>query len=235
MDGVQTAAQLPQMKGDFIKMSHKSSSSSDKTINIIIAVLIIAFLAAGGYAVYSKVSDNLFDKAVSEGTAPQTVKTLARSAGQSVKEFLEENGITDGSVDGNTSTEDFYNHMTVDRYAAYNGQSLEELLEQTGLTGKVTETTSWADAQKLIPLGTYLGIDAAAEGAAEQFEMFKQMYGLDASVTLETPWGDVKDTVEAAQEAMANATEAPAEEATVAPADEAAADGSAAGEAASQQ
>lgn len=193
-------------------MAHKSSSSSDKTINIIIAVLIIAFLAAGGYAVYSKISDNLFDKAVSEGTAPQTVKTLARSAGLSVNEFLEENGITDGSVDGNTSTEDFYNHMTVDRYAAYNGVSLEEFLEQNALTGKVTETTSWADAQKLIPLGTYIGLDASAEGAADQFESFKQMYGLDASVTLDTPWGDVEETVEAAQDAMLNATEVPVDE-----------------------
>ena len=206
-------------------MAHKSTSSSDKTINIIIAVLIIAFLAAGGYAVYSKISDNLFDKAVAEGTAPQTVKTLARSAGQSVKDFLEENGITDGSVDGNTSTEDFYNHMTVERYAAYNGQDFASFVEQSGLTDKVTETTSWADAQKLIPLGTYLGLDAAAEGAADQFNMFKQMYGLGEEVTLDTPWGDVKDTVEAAQEAMANATEAPAEEI---PADGTAADAPAA-------
>lgn len=201
-------------------MAYKSTSSSDKTINIIIAVIIIAFLAAGGYAIYGKVSDNLFDKAVADGTAPQTVKTLARSAGQSVNEFLEENGITDGSVDGNTSTEDFYNHMSVERYAAYNGQDYASFVEQNGLKDKVTETTSWADAQKLIPLGTYIGLDAAAEGAADQFNMFKQMYGLGEDVTLDTPWGDVKDTIEAAQEAMANATEAPAEEATEAPAAE---------------
>ena len=223
-------------------MAHKSSSSSDKTMNLIIAVIIIAFLAAGGYAVYSKISNNLFEKAVSDGTAPQTVKTLARSAGMSVDEFLEENGITDGSVDGNTEASEFYNHMTVDRYAAYNGMALEDFLEDCGLTGKVTETTSWADAQLLIPVGTYFGIDTTAEGYEDQFNMYKMIYGLGDDVTVDTPWGDVKETVEAAEEAMMNATAPPADETAdadedAASDDEAAADGDAAsdGEAPAEQ
>lgn len=214
-------------------MAHKSSSSSDKTINLIIAVLIIAFVAAGGYAVYSKISNNLFDKAVSEGTAPQTVKTLARSAGMSVQEFLEENGITDGSVDGNTEASEFYNHMTVDRYAAYNGMALEDFLADCGLTGKVTETTTWADAQLLIPLGTYIGVDPTVEGYEEQFNIFKTMYNLGDDVTVDTPWGEVKDTVEAAEEAMLNATEIPADSEETA-SDEAA-DGETATEAPAEQ
>lgn len=193
-------------------MAHRSTSSSDRAMNVVIGVVIAAFVAVGGYAVYNKVSDNIFDKAVQDGTAPQTVKTLARQSGQSVKEFLEENGITDGSVNGDTSTEDFYNHMSVGRFAAYNGQDFDTLVSQYGLTGKVTEDTSWSDAQKLIPLGTYLGLDASSEDAAQQFEQFKTFYGLGSDVTMDTPWGDVKDTVEAAQKAMANATAAPEED-----------------------
>ena len=81
------------MKGDFYIMAHRSTSSSDRAMNVLIGIIIAAFVAVGGYAVYNKVSDNIFNKAVQDGTAPQTVKTLARQAGQSVKEFLEENGI----------------------------------------------------------------------------------------------------------------------------------------------
>ncbi len=210
------------MKGDFYIMAHRSTSSSDRAMNVLIGIIIAAFVAVGGYAVYNKVSDNIFNKAVQDGTAPQTVKTLARQAGQSVKEFLEENGITDGSVDGNTSTQDFYSHMTVSRYAAYNGQDFDTLVSQYGLTGKVTEDTSWSDAQKLIPLGTYIGLDASSDDAASQFEQFKQFYGLGDDVTMDTPWGDVEDTINAAQEAMKNATAAPedTESATTVPEDD---------------
>ena len=194
-------------------MANKSASSSDKTLNLILAVIIIAVLAAGGYTIYSKISDNMFDKAVADGTAPQTVATLARQAGESVDEFLEENGITDGSVNGDTTTQDFYDHMTVDRFAAYNGQAYDEFVSQYGLTDKVNESTLWSEAQNLIPTGTYIGLDPTSEDSAAQFDGFKQQFGLGADITMDTPWGEVKDVVNAANEAMANATEAPAQDA----------------------
>ena len=187
-------------------------------MSLILVVIIIVVLAIGVFAVYGKVSDDAFKRSVENGTAPQTVATLARQEGQSVDEFLKSYDMTDGTITGDSSQEDFYNYMSVEKYAAYQGSDFDTFISQNGLEGKVEKTTKMSDAKKLIPLGKYIGLDETAEGAAEQFAQFKTTYGLDANVTLTTPWGEVEDKVMAAQEAMMNATPAPAAETTAAPA-----------------
>ena len=203
-------------------MAKGKASSSDKTMSLILGVVIIVVLAVGVFAVYGKISDDAFKKSVENGTAPQTVATLARQEGQSVDEFLKSYDMTDGTINGDSSQEDFYNNMSVEKYAAYQGSDFDTFISQNGLEGKVEKTTKMSDAKKLIPLGKYIGIDASAEGAADQFAQFKTTYGLGANVTLETPWGEVEETVMAAQEAMQNATPAPAADASAAPAADAA-------------
>lgn len=203
--------------------TQKSRSSADKTINLVIVLIIIAVLAAGAYAVYNKISDNLLEKSIADGTAPQTVETYAKQAGQSVEDFLAEYEITDSSVNGDTAISDMVSFMNVKNFAKYQGMEFADFVAEYGLTDKVAEDTLWTDAEKLIPLGIYIGGD-------DQVENFKQVYELDASVNAQTPWGDVAETVEAkAAElqaqmeaeaaAAANATEAPATEDAAAPAE----------------
>lgn len=193
-------------------MAHNRASSSFSSSNVIAAAVIIAFAAAGGYAVYGKLSDNIANKA-EETTNPTTVEELAEASGQSVKELLEENGITDDSVTKDTSVSDFYDLLTIGRVAAYNGTSVDSLVSQYGITGDVTDNTMWVDAKDHIPLGTYFGIDSSAEDAQTTFDSYKQMFGFGDDVTMDTEYGDVKDIMEAALNATAAPadTEAPAE------------------------
>lgn len=194
------------------------ASSADKAINLVIAVVIIAVLAAGVFAVYKKVSESMFDKAVADGTAPQTVATLARQSGQTVDEFLENYGLADSTLNKDSSTEDFMNSLSVKNFAAYQGEEYDAFIEQYGLTDKVSEDMTWEEAQKLIPLGKMIGIEEGSEDAATQLESIKEQFGLDASVNANTPWGEVEPIITAKQEEMmaqaeaeAAQTEAPAE------------------------
>ena len=198
--------------------TQKSRSSADKTINLIIILIVAAVLAAGIWAVYTKISDNLLEKSIADGTAPQTVETYAKQVGQSVDEYLADYEITDPAVNGDTSISELIQYMNVKNFAKYQGMEFDEFVAEYGLTDKVSEDTMWPDAEKLIPLGIYIGGD-------DQVEEFKTYYELDASVTAQTPWGDVADAVEAKAaelQAQMEAEAAAAAEATEAPAEEAA-------------
>lgn len=201
--------------------TQKSRNSADKTINFVIILIIVAILAAGSWAVYGKISSNLLDKAIADGTAPQTVETYARQADLSVEDYLASYEITDPSVNGKTSMTDLLEVITVKSYALLSGSDFDTFVAENNLTDKVTADTLWSEAQLLIPLGKYIGGD-------EYVEEFKSYYELDASVNAETPWGDLADIVaekdaqkaaeaEAAAEATAEAeTEATTEADTAA-------------------
>jgi hypothetical protein len=209
------------MKGEFYYMkANKHTSPADRGINLVLAVIIIAVLAVGSVAVYRKVSDNMLTKAIADGTAPQTVATLAKQAGQSVDEYLADYGLSDSDVKGDTSTTDFLNNLTVKYFAAYNGEDFDSFVETYGLTDKVTEDTLWPDAEKLIPFGIYIGgsADVNDEDTATQLESIKSTYGLDDSVNASTPWGEVQPIIEAKQQEMAAASDSDSDASEEAPA-----------------
>ena len=175
-------------------------------------------MALGGFAVYRKVSDNILDRQIAEGTAEMNVKVAARQAGQSVDEFLEYYGVADKGLNGDSTLNELTEQMTLGNFAKYQGQDYESFISDYGLADKgVSEDMAWKDAEKLIPLGTYIG-------DATQIDSFKEFYGLDASVTADTPWGDVADIVEAKNEELAQATPIPTEDTAQAADDAAAAD-----------
>lgn len=177
-------------------------------MNLIIAAVIAVVVVIGGVAVYSKVSNNVLDKQIAEGTADMNVKVAARQAGQTVDEFLEYYGAQDAGLNGKSSLSDFAEALTLGNFAKYQGQEYADFVNEYGLADKegVSEDMPWKDAEKLIPLGIYIG-------GAEQLESFKEFYKLDASVTADTPWGDVADAVEAMNEELSKATPQPVEDA----------------------
>ena len=197
--------------------TRRQASPADKMFNFLSFIIIAVVLGLGIYAVYSKVHVNLENRAIESGQAEQNVKYAADQAGMTVEEYLEQYGLKDSpDVNEKTVISEMVKHMTVENYAKYSGKELDAFLEENGLTDKVSADTMWPDAEALIPLGVYVGGD-------DQFAMMKEAYELDDSITAETPWGEAKDTIEAAekayQEKMANATPAPTEEATEAPAE----------------
>ena len=186
--------------------TRRTKTPADRMLDLVAFIVIIAVLALGVYAVYGRISSNLETQAIESGAAAQTVKYAADQAGMTVDEFLEQYGLTDAGLNGDSAMSDAVEKMNVENFAKYNGQELDAFLEQYGLKDKVSGDTLWTDAEMLVPTGIMMG-------GEEQFGQMKEMFELDDSITFDTPWGEAKDKIEAAsaayQEKMANATPAP--------------------------
>ena len=191
----------------------KKTSQADKLVNVIIAVVIIAFIAVGVYATYGKISEGIEEKAITSGEKEATVEYLAKQSGMSVEDYLAQYGLSLGdTIKKDTAESEMLDNMTVENYAKYNGQDADEMINGTGLQDKVTKDTLWKDFLPQVPVVSVLG--------EETFNQLKAQFGDE--VTPDMPYGDFEKLMQEKQNAAAEATEAPAEEAAEAPADTAA-------------
>lgn len=177
-------------------------------INVIIAVILIAVIGLAVYAVYGKISENMTRTAIENGEAEPTVGYLAEQSGMSVEDYLAQYGVS--GLGENATQEEMTDAMTVGNYATYAGTTVEDLQTQYGLDETPSADANWGELRKTFTVRNMMGDE-------ESFNQFKEVYGLDDSITLDTLWTDaepkIQESIERMQEEAANATEAPATEA----------------------
>ena len=180
----------------------KKSTSMDKLINVIIAVIIVAFVAVGAYAVYSKISSGITERKIENGEAEATVGYLAKQQDMTVEDYLAQYGLTLGSdIDENTTQSDMLDSMTLEKYAEYSGQNADDIITKAGLSEQVTKDTLWGEVRVLMPVSSYYD--------EEQLNQIKQIYGIGDEVTLDTKYEDFEKIIEEKQAQMAEATAEP--------------------------
>lgn len=226
------------MKGDTKNMNQtgkKRATSADKMINVIIAVVILAFLAAGIYAVHGVISENMQKKAQEElnmaiqnGEVEPTVEYLANQSGMSVEDYLAQYGLTvnDTLTKDSTQTE-LLNSMTLESYVNFIGseQTADELIQQAHLEDEVTKDTLYSEYQEKLnasPLSKLYGDESTVNQIKEELTSM----GIDASsVSNDMTYGDFNKLLEENQLALQEAaaaqaeSEANAENAETAPSD----------------
>ncbi len=190
------------------KNTKRRLTPMEKGVNAILVIVVIAVFALAVYAVAPKVSENLKNVLPQEaGPNTSIVSGMAESLDLTVDEFKAEYGLAD-DVTGDTLMADIADGLTLANYAKLNGQEYAALVEEMGLTDKVTETTTWGEAEPQIPFGNYVG-------GEETFNQIKETYALDDSITMDTPWGEVEPVLEQRQqeliEAQQNAASAEAQ------------------------
>lgn len=172
--------------------------------NVVIGVVIAAFLGLGGYAVGKKYADNKANEPTddTEYTSQQssTVQSAADEAGMSVEEYLANYGL-DTSISPDTALSEIYPQMTVENMAKLNDTDVDTFREQNYIPDDITNDTLWGDVLPELPFKAIVG--------EEQVEQFKSVYGLGDEVTADTKWSIVEPILNAKQdemnEAMANA------------------------------
>ena len=108
--------------------------------NVIITIIVIAFLGLGLYAIK--------DKLPKPAPKPTTVSKLAKGMDMSVEDFLKEYGLDgDETVTKDTLQEDFESKLTVANYAKYIGKTVAELASENGLAEDIDENALWTEAQ----------------------------------------------------------------------------------------
>lgn len=207
-----------------MKNNHHSSPA-DKGLNAVLTIIVAVVFILGVVAVSSSFSarkaqrtqeaiaaeDAAFRTAMDNGEIyPITVGDLARYDGVSVEDYVGSFGMDPEGITAETTESDFINRMTVQNFADYTGKDYDAFLAEYALTDKVTDSNMlWSDAQNLVPAGIALGVATGDtledETALSDFETAKTQYGLGEAITITTPWGDIKDAVEAAQQAAMEA------------------------------
>ena len=137
--------------------------------NVIITIIIIAFLGLGYYAIK--------DKLPKPDPKPVTVETLAEDKGMSVEDFIKEYGLGE-DVTKDTSEDEFLSKLTVENYAKYKGQTVEELLEENGIKGEIDPAISWTEAKQYETIGHYLQQQSDENGEAKSLEAFLSESGV---------------------------------------------------------
>lgn len=195
-------------------MAHKSRGSADVTMNTIIAVVLIAVVGLAGYAVYDKMSAKINNKAIESGEKEATVEYLANQAGQSVDDYLAQYGLS--GISKKATQEEMTDQMTVDNYVSFAGTTIDDLKTQYHLSEAPAGDSNWGDLRKTFTVKNMIG------DSEDELKQFKEIYKLDDSITLDTPWTEaepkIKESIKKLQEEAAKATQAPA--ASAAPTEE---------------
>lgn len=189
-------------------MASRSRGSADMTINVIIAVVLIAVIGFAGYAIYDKISSNVIQTQIENGEREATVGYLAEQAGMSVEDYQAQYGVS--GLGKNATEQEMTDMMTVDNYVNYAGTTIEDLKTQYNLSEAPAGDSNWGELRKTFTVRNMVGDE-------DSFAQFKEIYGLDDSITLDTLWTDaepiIQESIERMQEEAANATEVPATEA----------------------
>ncbi len=170
----------------------KRASSADKMVNVIIGIVIVAFIAVGVYATYGKIAEGIETKAIESGEKEATVSYLAKQAGMTVEDYLAQYGLTVGdAVNDNSTQTEMEDNMTVENYLKYTGdtQDVNEMITGMGLEGKATKDTLWKDFLPMAPAVSVLG-------GEEAFNQAKEQLGLGDEVTTDITWGDFEKSMQ---------------------------------------
>ncbi len=189
-------------------MANNGRKSGDAAINMIIAVVIIAVLGLGVWAVIPQIKENRENNAANTTEQTMTIANLAATEGISFEEYIDKYGLTDAGLTAEDSYQTALYAMTVENFAKANGTTVEELRSEYELPESVTNETVWSEATLEMPA-------RIAMGGEEQFNQAKETYGLGEEFTADSRWGDVQDAIiaklmeqQAAEETAEGETEA---------------------------
>ncbi len=162
--------------------------------NVIVTVVVIAFLGLGYYAIK--------DKLPKPPEKPVTVAKLAKEKDMSVEDFIAEYELDASQVNKDTTEADFENMLSVANYAKYNGQTTDEWLTENGIKitdenskdGKFDETMLWSDAMQYETMGHLVKRQNEETGEEKTFEEFMQENGIpEELLTVITEDTTIKD------------------------------------------
>ncbi len=128
-------------KSEIKETPKKKKNTLDVISNMIIVILILAVLGIGGWAVYSKLSQQPSTESSESLTAP-TIAELAQEESVSVEEFLAKYEIADvESLTGESYITDALPYMTLANYAAFSGTDVATIKESMGLEKDYADDT----------------------------------------------------------------------------------------------
>ena len=163
-----------------------TKSGSGNLLNVIIAVVIVAFLVLAGFAIAPSIKNMTENYKASQPVEIETVEKYAKAHDLSVEDFLAEYGLTDNEqVTKDTPISNVIFSMTLDNVAKFKGITLDELKTHYGLDAAVEGTKLYSDVQMDMKAG------AVVEDFNMDFASFAEQAQLPAEYTAESKWSEI--------------------------------------------
>ena len=181
-------------------VKNKKKNSGNTVFNLILVLIILVVVGVGGYASYVKIQENIANAPQqaeqTEQTQPTTVAQIAEQQGITVDELIKKVGYEDKGLTGESSTDEFFQVMTIENFARYNDLEVAELKSMYGIENLENDML-WTEAQMNIKMKyvaeTEYGIS---------FEEFAMQNQLPAEITADMTQGDALKIMEAKQAEM---------------------------------
>ena len=156
-------------------------------LSVIIAVAVIVGVVFAGLYIYKEVYNPYNHGKYKDLAFGDTMGEIAEELGMDFEELLESNGLPK-DMGKSTYERVAINYIPVKAQAEQYGMTVQEFVEQAyGLEGEFDEDITRGELEEQLTVGKAFGLETE-----EDLASFKEEYGLDESVTLETKFAEVR-------------------------------------------
>lgn len=168
--------------------SEVKTNKQIKLIAIIAVAAVVVIAAVVAFIIFGKSLFNPYTKDYIDVTG-MTVGEIADQQGMEFADFLEMYDLP-SDMPASTSENAAYYNIPAAKFAEMSGVDFNALKDMLGLAddSSITEETTIGDVFDKTTVGSRVG--------EEQLDSFKAEYGLDESVTADTPWVEVRNKVD---------------------------------------
>lgn len=169
----------------------KKGSKAGAIIAVVVAAVVIAAaIITQNDGLYGLFSTNKYNKMGYVDISGKTVQDILDEQGMELSEFLESYDLPE-DMPSNTYESVAYYMIPVKRIAEMYGMDFATMKSVLPFPDSVTEDTPWGEAEGEITVGAYIGED--------NLDTFRETYGLPETVTAETKWKEIRNTVDEVQ------------------------------------
>lgn len=179
----------------------ETKKSGSVWANVIITVIIVAFLGLACYALKDSIKSMIPEKP--EKTP--TVADMAKERDMTVEEFMTEFGLDGSQITKDSTEADLVSVFTVANYAKFQDKTSEELMAEYGIEG-ISDDMLWQDAFGYIPMSNY------AQMLGVTFDELKEQSNFPETITAETTLGEAQQIMQETPAETEEEAEEPVEE-----------------------
>ena len=189
LDGVDNDAEL-EITDEYLEPPKSNGKLCARICGIAAVVIVVV-----GVLFYTGVI-NPFEKGYID-ISGVTLEELANESGYSLKEYKKMNGLP-WYMPKSTNENAVKNNIKIKATLAQGGGEFKELKAYYGWDDSITENTTVGKALGTTKISVILGVsEMDKETANKALDSVKEIYGLGDEVTLDTPYGDVREIIDA--------------------------------------
>ncbi len=161
----------------------KKSSKIGAVVAVVVAIIVVA-----AAMITSTMEFNKYNKMGFINVSGMTIQDMLDQQGTTYEEFIAEYGLpNDMAADTIIEVAEYY--IPVKKVAENNGMDFATIKEMLQFPEGVTEDTPWGEVVDMKPIKEAVGL------TEEDLPSFKETYGLDDSVTLDTLYKDIRHKI----------------------------------------